>query len=66
MPLVPQQDVVVITGPYQLEQGQRAEDAAAVQLKQALESYPLCRIVSVSCGSGNMHAYSLTAVVETI
>lgn len=65
MPLIPQQSVVVITGPYNLGRDQSTEEAAAVKLRAVLESYPPCRIVSIS-GSGLVHGYSLTAVVETI
>lgn len=65
MPLIPQQTIVVVTGPYTLARGQEPVEAAAVKLRAALESFPPCRIVSVS-GSGMMHGYSLTAVVETI
>jgi hypothetical protein len=65
MPLIPQQDIVVIRGPYQVAPGQGTEDVAAQKLKLALESYPPCRIVSIN-GGGNLHAYVLTAIVETI
>lgn len=65
MPLIPQQSLIVVTGPYDLARGQSTEGAAATKLRAVLESYPPCRIVSVT-GSGTMHGYSLTAVVETV
>lgn len=65
MPLIPQQNLVVVTAPYDLARGESIESAAAVKLRAVLESYPPCKIVSVT-GSGTMHGYSLTAVVETI
>lgn len=65
MPLIPQQTLVVITGPYTLARDQKPEEAAAAKLQAVLETYPPCRIVSVT-GSGTIHGYSLTAVVETI
>ncbi|MGX1701700.1 hypothetical protein [Microbacterium sp. NPDC055357] len=63
MALVPQQDVIVIRGPY--SHASRAYDEAPQQLKQRLESYPACRIISITC-RGNMADYVLTAVVETV
>lgn len=65
MPLIPQQNIVVVTGPYTLKPGQEPVQAAAEKLQAALENYPPCRIVSLT-GNGNMHLYSLTAVVETV
>lgn len=66
MPLVPQQDVVVVMGPYNLARGGRAEDAAVVKLRAILEAYPPCRIVSLTAGAGLLHSYTLTAVIETV
>lgn len=63
MALVPQQDVVVIRGPY--SHPSRSYDEAPQLLRQRLESYPACRIISITC-RGNMADYTLTAVVETI
>jgi len=63
MPLIPQQDIIVISGPY--KPIERSQEQAAELLKQALEAYPPCRIVSIT-GTGNLAAYRLTAVVETI
>lgn len=65
MPLIPQQTLVVINGPYKLAAGQSTENAAAQLLRAQLDSFPPCRIVSIT-GSGLIHGYSLTAVVETI
>lgn len=65
MPLIPQQSLVVVTGPYDLARGQTTEDAAAAKLRAVLVNYPPVRVVSIS-GSGIMHGYSLTAVVETV
>lgn len=65
MPLIPQQNIVVVTGPYKLKRGQDTVQAAAEELQTALENYPPCRIISLT-GSGIMHGYSLTAVVETV
>lgn len=66
MPLIPQQDIVVITGPYQLAPGQAHQAAAVEALRATLDKYPPCRIVSITAGGGLMHAYNLTAVIETI
>lgn len=66
MPLVPQQDVVVVVGPYQLAAGQSAPEAAAQKLQQILAAYPPCRIVSLTSGGGIGHVYTLTAVIETV
>jgi len=65
VPLIPQQTIVVVTGPYDLKRGQEPVQAAAEKLQEAISNYPPCRIVSVT-GSGNLHGYSLTAVVETV
>ncbi|MBT2495075.1 hypothetical protein J7E45_05585 [Microbacterium sp. ISL-59] len=65
MPLIPQQDIVVVEGPYTLAKGQSTQNAAVQKLRLALASYPDCRIVSVT-GSGVMHGYNLTAVIETV
>jgi len=66
VPLVPQQEVIVVVGPYQLAKGQSAQEAAAQKLKQILAAYPPCKIVSLTSGGGLMHAYNLTAVIETV
>ena len=63
MALVPQQDLVVIQGPYSHPSRSYAE--APALLRQRLESYPPCRIISITC-RGNMADYTLTAVIETI
>jgi hypothetical protein len=66
MPLIPQQDILVVTGPYQLAKGQTHQAAAAEKLRATLTAYPPCKIVSITAGGGAMHAYVLTAVIETI
>ena len=63
MPLIPQQDVIVISGPYKNAVGAYKE--APVLLQQRLEEYPPCRIISITC-YGSMTNYVLTAVVETV
>lgn len=65
MPLIPQQSLVVINGPYNLSPGRSSESVAAELLRARLESFPPCRIVSIS-GINLVTGYSLTAVVETI
>lgn len=63
MPLIPQQDIVVITPPYAPHLS--TEEGVAQKLRERLESYPPCRVVSLShyvWGS----SFGLTAVVETI
>lgn len=65
MPLIPQQSLVVINGPYNLGPGQSSESVAAELLRARLEAFPPCRIVSIS-GINLITGYSLTAVVETI
>lgn len=65
MPLIPQQDVLVIVGPYHLTKGQSTQQAAADELRRVLDSYPPCRIVSLT-GGGTLHSYALTAVIETV
>lgn len=65
-PLVPQQDVIVIEGPYIAASPKSVELQAAEILRDKLEDYPPCRIISISSNGGKMHAYSLTAVVETV
>ncbi|MBN9613653.1 MAG: hypothetical protein J0H64_09405 [Actinobacteria bacterium] len=63
MPLIPQQDVLVIRGPYQ--QPMQPYEEAAELLKRALDNYPACRLISITAG-GSMGPYSLTAAVYTI
>lgn len=65
MPLIPQQNIVVVTGPYTLERDQQPVEAATEKLQAILENYPPCRIVSIS-STGTGHLYSLSAVVETV
>jgi hypothetical protein len=65
MPLVAQQDVVVVRGPYKLAKDGRVEEAAVLKLRAMLEIYPPCRIISLT-GGGSLHAYTLTAVIETV
>lgn len=64
MPLIPQQDIVVVAGPY--PPGQSIPQAAAEELRKILSTYPPCRIVSITAGGGPLHAYNLTAVIETV
>lgn len=66
VPLIPQQDIIVVTGPYTLAKGQTHQSAAAEKLRAILMEYPPCRIVSITSGGGLMHSYNLTAVIETI
>lgn len=63
MPLIPQQDIIVVTGPY--GKGRRPEDQAAAMLVDRLKEYPPARIISIT-GGGILHGYVLTAVVETV
>ena len=65
MPLIPQQDILVITGPYKPARGGSFEGAAVEKLRAALEGYPPCRIITFHI-SGSMHAVILTAVIETV
>lgn len=60
MPLVPQQDIVSV------QAGGFTSAAQLVpKLKQALEAYPPCRIISISTLKDN-GALVMTAVIETI
>jgi len=61
--LVSQQDVIVIQGPYTRASLSYVE--APELLRKRLESYPPCRIISITC-RGNMADYTLTAVVDTV
>lgn len=63
MSLVPQQDIVVIEGPYQSPGTATAE--AAELLRQTLETYPPCRIISITA-TGLGLSSRLVAVVETV
>ena len=67
MPLVPQQDIVVVTVSSldSRPRGQSLYEAAALALAKKLESYPSCRIVAIT-SHGERHDYALTVVVETI
>lgn len=66
MPLIPQQDVVVVNALTQdVPDGKPVSDFAADLLRQALDSYPPCRIVSITHKT-SIDAFSLIAVVETI
>lgn len=58
MPLIPQQDIVSATGPN--------AGSATAALHQLLESYPPCRIVSISIGVTPIGAATVVAVIETI
>jgi hypothetical protein len=58
MPLIPQQDIVVVNAV-----GVGAQlSSAADELRKRLESYPPCRIISISAVGGR----DLVAVIETI
>lgn len=61
MPLIPQQDIVVV----QLAGGTPA--MAVAKLHEQLETYPLVRIISIAMKSMTaMPGVDLVAVVETI
>ena len=64
MPLIPQQNIVVVSGPYSPKRGQDLVEAAAEMLQASLENYPPCRIVSIS-SNGTGHMYSLTCLLYT-
>jgi hypothetical protein len=65
MPLIPQQDIVVVTRPYTVEKGQSVQAAAAAKLRWMLDQYPPCRIVAIDSHGPGID-YTLTAVIETI
>lgn len=65
MPLIPQQDIVVIAGPYEVARGGTFQAAAADKLKSVLEGYPPCRVIAISL-DGVMAGTVLTAVIETV
>ena len=65
MPLIPQQDVVVVTARDVFGAGS-LQELAAETLKGKLETYPPCRIVSIIGDKVVAGVYVLTAVVETI
>ena len=60
--LLPQQDLVVVQGPYTRASLSYVEGPEL--LRKRLESDPPCRIISITC-RGNMADYTLTAVAET-
>lgn len=62
MPLIPQQDIVTVVG---FDSGGDSLQRLNQQLVTLLETYPPCRIVSISTQrlTGQM---ALTAVIETI
>jgi len=64
MPLIPQQDIVYVEGPYGGREPLSFETAFA-ELKRRLESYPSIRIVSLQHGF-KLSGHYLTAVVETV
>jgi hypothetical protein len=72
MPLIPQQDIVVITGEHIRDWtalSTAVYPAAVDRLKELLEGYPPCRIVSLTCsgaGPNSNSEFTLVAVVETI
>ena len=58
MPLVPQQDIVTVTG---------KNAAAAVELLRVkLEAYPDCRIIDTSMGVFAGASVFLIAIIETV
>jgi len=62
MPLIPQQDVIVVEG---LKNGSAAAHVEA--LRQKLDAYPPCRIISISVGTTQFGGVEkLVAVVESV
>jgi hypothetical protein len=66
MPLVPQQDVLVVIIGALAFPGRFPAEVAIEELKARLEDYPPCRIVSLTSAWAGTSQYTLTAVVETI
>lgn len=64
MPLIPQQDVLYVEGPYQCPDSMKFE-AAFAELKRRLESYPAMRIVSLQQGF-KLTGHYLTVVMESV
>jgi hypothetical protein len=60
MPLIPQQDILTVT-----TSGFNQFDYIH-QLKAMLESYPPCRIVSISITKNYASGFQVIAVIETI
>lgn len=58
MPLIPQQDIIYV--PWRLSPGGERLESIDL-LKKHLESYPPCRIVSITADN-----FALVAVIETI
>lgn len=66
MPLIPQQDIIVVEGPYPVGgRDETSQVAAARKLRRILSEYAPVRIVSMT-SSSNLHGHCLTVVVETI
>ena len=62
MALVPQQEIVSVVGSLIGIGGPKADDL----LREKLEEYPDCRIISIAAAATTVNSVLLVAVIETI